>query len=352
VIRFPRRPSELTAEWLAEALGGPGKLRGFVTEQVGSGVGLVSELTRVVLEWDGHDGPSVVVAKFASSGEETRFVATVLRMYEREVRAYEELAERSPLGAPRRWFSAFEPDTHDFALVLSELRGRNPDQLDGCTEDEAALAIDRLAAHHAAFWVDDDLASLAWLPSLDDPQIVGAVQVAFDAGWRALAASVDDLASPDIRDLCNRFPELVPQLMHDLSQPPYTLAHGDYRLDNMFFDEPDLSLCDWQLVTRARGPYDLAYFTTQSLRVEQRRAWEPDLVTRYADGLAAHDVGGYEFAALWHDYRVATLFCLVYPVVAGGGLTVADERHVVLCRSLFERCVAAIEDLGCLDLVP
>jgi hypothetical protein len=166
-----------------------------------------------------------------------------------------------------------------------------------------------------------------------------------------MAPVVADVASPEIVALCERFPELIPGLMGHLSQPPYTLAHGDYRLDNMFFAERDIALCDWQLVCRARGPYDLAYFTTQSLNVDDRRAWESELLARYERGLAAGGVTNYDRAQLDDDYRVATLFCLVYPVVAGGSLTVADDRHLLLCRSLFERCTAAIADLDCLDLV-
>ncbi|MDQ1521244.1 MAG: hypothetical protein QOI55_2317 [Actinomycetota bacterium] len=348
---YPTRSDDLTVEWIAEALGMPGQLRGFEASCIGTGIGLVGNLAKVTLEWNGHDGPDTVVAKFPSAGEESRFVAMVLRMYEREVRAYEQLTPRSPLGSPARYFSAFDPETHDFALVIGELQGRNPDQLQGCTEKEAVLAVDRLAAHHAAFWADGELEQLPWLPWLDDGPIVGAVQFAFQGGWQVIEPTVADLTSPPIRALCERFPDLIPGLMTELSQPPFTLAHGDYRLDNMFFDGSELALCDWQLVCRARGPYDLAYFTTQSLTVEARREWEPDLIARYADGLAAHGVSGYSAEDIEHDYRVATLFCLVYPVIAGGSLTVEDERHNRLCRSLFERCVTAIDDLRCLELV-
>jgi len=291
------------------------------------------------------------VVKFPAPGEESRFVAMVLRMYEREVRSYEQLTERSPLGSPTRYFSSFDPATHDFTLVMAELAGENPDQVLGSSEEQAIVAVERLAQHHAEFWEDGTLTELGWLPPLDDAQIVGAVQVAFQGGWSTIAPQVADLASPEVISLCERFPELIPGLMAHLSQPPCTLAHGDYRLDNMFFAQRELALCDWQLVCRSRGPYDLAYFTTQSLNVDDRCAWEADLLARYHDALVACGVTNYDRAELDDDYRVATLFCLVYPVIAGGSLTVADDRHLVLCRSLFERCSAAIADLDCFDLV-
>jgi hypothetical protein len=347
----PTRIDDLTIEWLAEVFGAPGRLRSFDAKTIGAGVGLVGSLARVEMQWDGDHAPTTAVVKFPAPGDESRFVAMVLRMYEREVRSYEQLTDRSPLGSACRYYSTFDPATHDFTLVIEELRGDNPDQIDGCTEPRALLAVERLAEHHAAFWEDDGLDDLAWLPSLDDAQIVPAVQIAFQGGWSTLASQVDDLTTPEMVELCGWFPDLIPGLMRHLSQPPCTLAHGDYRLDNMFFEQSELALCDWQLVSRARGPYDLAYFTTQSLNVEHRRAWEADLLARYHAGLSANGVDNYSVADLDDDYRVATLFCLVYPVIAGGSLTVADDRHLALCRKLFERCSAAIDDLHCLDLV-
>jgi hypothetical protein len=347
----PTRIDDLTIDWLAEVFGAPGQLRSFDAKMIGAGVGLVGSIARIEMQWDCDHAPATAVVKFPALGDESRFVAMVLRMYEREVRSYEQLTDRSPIGSACRYYSTFDPSTHDFTLVIEELRGDNPDQVEGCTEPRALLAVERLAEHHAAFWEDGGLDELAWLPSLDDPQIVPAVQIAFQGGWSSLAPQVDDLATPEIVALCERFPGLIPGLMRHLSQPPFTLAHGDYRLDNMFFHEREFALCDWQLVCRARGPYDLAYFTTQSLNVEHRRAWEPDLLARYYSVLTTNGVTNYSVADLADDYRVATLFCLVYPVIAGGSLTVADDRHIRLCRALFERCSAAIADLECLDLV-
>jgi len=349
----PRCIDDLTIDWLAEVFGAPGQLRAFDARTIGAGVGLVGSLARIEMRWDddGAAAPATAVVKFPAQGEESRFVAMVLRMYEREVRSYEQLTDRSPLGSACRYFSTFDPATHDFTLVIEELRGENPDQIEGCTESRALLAVERLAEHHAAFWEDGSLDDLGWLPSLDDAQIVPAVQIAFQAGWAALAPQVDDVATPEIVALCEQFPDLIPGLMKHLSQPPFTLAHGDYRLDNMFFEQSELALCDWQLVCRARGPYDLGYFTTQSLNVEHRRAWERDLLARYHAVLTANGVTNYGVDDLNDDYRVATLFCLVYPVVAGGTLTVSDDRHLALCRTLFQRCCGAIADLRCLDLV-
>ena len=52
----------------------------------------------------------------------------------------------------------------------------------------------------------------------------------------------------------DRFTELLPNIVSRLSEPPFTLSHGDYRADNFFFgDDDDLVVCDWQLIDRSRG---------------------------------------------------------------------------------------------------
>ena len=53
---------------------------------------------------------------------------------------------------------------------------------------------------------------------------------------------------------------------------PITLAHGDYRLDNLFFDAAGaVTAIDWQIATKGVGGYDFAYFVSQSLAIETRR---------------------------------------------------------------------------------
>ena len=147
--------------------------------------------------------------------------------------------------------------------------------------------------------------------------------------------------------------ELLPDLVARLSEGPFTLSHGDYRLDNIFFGAGDVALkvCDWQLVDRSRGARDLAYFTSQSLIPELRAEIERSLVERYVERLVSHGVDDYPFDVAWHDYRLATAFGFVYPVIAGGSLDHADERATNLTGEMFRRSVRAIVELDALELI-
>jgi Ecdysteroid kinase-like family len=345
---FPTSSAALTTEWLGGALGT--HVTGFDVEPIGVGVGLVCDLVRVRLRHDG-DGPASLIAKFPSASEENRFVALVLQMYGRETRFYRELACDTPLSAPRCHAVEHDVEADEFVLLLEDLGDvRVVDQITGLGRADAELAVDQLARLHAGWWNHPALESVLRLSDSPFPEAVGA---AFAGAWDPIQKICEGLITPEVKALGDRFTDLIPKLMARLSEPPWTLSHGDYRLDNMFFsDDPErpLILVDWQLYDRSRGPRDLSYLLSQSMEPALRAGCERALVERYVGGLVGGGVEGYDIEQAWADYRLATLFDFVYPVIAGGGLTLANERAVELVRMIMGRFIAAFEHLDCAAL--
>ena len=68
--------------------------------------------------------------------------------------------------------------------------------------------------------------------------------------------------------------------------------------------------------------------------------------------LLERGVTGYSFDQCFDDYRRSAMFCLVYPVVAGGNLDLANERGAELVTALLDRSVATILDLDCDETIP
>jgi thiamine kinase-like enzyme len=140
-----------------------------------------------------------------------------------------------------------------------------------------------------------------------------------------------------------------------MATAPHMLCHGDARLDNIFFGSPDgkqpLTFVDWQIAVRARGPYDIGYFTSQSMQPADRKTHEEELLRGYYDKLAKAGVKNYSWEQCWEDYRVSVLFCLAYPVIAGGSIDLANERGVALGNAMTDRSIAAIAELDCASLL-
>jgi Ecdysteroid kinase-like family len=355
----PTGPSELTAEWLTQALRSSdtiskSSVRSFETRIIGEGAGFIGQLAQVSLQYDTLEpgAPSSLIAKLPAAALENRELAMFFRFYEREVRFYEEIAATVELRTPRCYFSHFDHGTGDFALLLEDL-GQGGDQMEGCTLHRAEVAVRELAKFHATWWENTKLEGLDWMPGIDADWYKAAVQGGFLKAWTPFCQFFDSKLTPELRSICERYGNQVPQLMDTMAQEPVTIIHGDYRLDNLFFPAEDpIAVIDWQISAKARGIFDVAYFVAGTLATEERRKKEQDLVKLYHDTLLAGGVAGYDFEQCWEDYRRSTLFLLSYAVIAIGSLDLANQRGVELFTMIATRTMNAITDLKSGDLLP
>jgi len=353
---IPNGPDELTPDWFSGTIGAGATCTAVDAQELGVGVGLVGQLYACTLAWDGPgaaDRPARVVAKLAAAGAESRFVATVLNMYGREVGFYRDLSASTPVPHPACHFARHDTETQDTVLVLEDVsaRGTQLDQIEGCGLAAAEPALRTLARLHAAWWESPRFEEFPWLLRLDDDPYPAAVQMAYDAGWPAIQENLADLLTPEVRAFGDAYSAHIPEIFSRLSTGPLTLSHADWRLDNLFFTGDDAApvlAIDWQLIDRSVGPRDVAYLVTQSLDLASPAEYTTALDI-YLDELAAAGVAADREWAL-EMYRHAARFGWVYPVVAGGSLTVADERHNRLCRRLAERCIAAMDALDAFGL--
>ena len=60
-------------------------------------------------------------------------------------------------------------------------------------------------------------------------------------------------------------------LLAPLARDPWTLLHGDYRLDNiMFRSNGEIVVIDYQLLCKGRPGWDVAYFITTALSADHK----------------------------------------------------------------------------------
>lgn len=362
-LKIPEGPEALTPEWLTQALRQTGTIssvavKGFDAEMIGEGVGLMGQLARLKLHYEGSEpgAPRSLIAKFPAAIEENREVGNELRFYEREARFYEEIADEVELRTPRCYYGAMDIETDEYVLLLEDLApARVADQLTGCSGQEAELAILELAKFHATWWESPRLAEIDWMPYTSDP-VNKSAEESYQRSWGPFLERFGDKLPKPVLETAEGLGSNVGNLLDQLAEPPRTIIHGDYRADNLFFATPEggapLAVIDWQISSRGRGVYDIAYLMSQSVRLEERRAREMELLRSYHRTLTENGVRGYEFDQCLHDYRLATLFCLVYPVIIIGRLDVSNERGVALATAMLERSVAAIVDLNAGELLP
>lgn len=350
---IPVDPSSFTTEWLSDVL--RADVHAVDIEQIALGVGLLGRLFRAHLQ--GRGVPASVVIKMPTLDSRARSaLCEDLGLYLREVRFYQQVGVSNPLRPATPYFAAIDEATHDFVLVLEDLaRLRTADQIVGCAAADAETVVDAIAAHHAHWWDNERLAGLRWLVSFDDPEFMAVTVANYRAAWGCLLDTLDVDITPAVHAYGERFASMIPWLLTELTRPPQTFLHGDLRLDQLFFatgpGDPPVTALDWQITGRGRGAYDLAYFLTQSLNIETRRAGEEALIGRYAQRLAERGIS-YPAQQLWRDYRLTTGWCFVYPVLAAGRVHTVNDRQLALVRTMFTNAVTALDDHDAFALGP
>lgn len=345
---IPTTIEEVTTEWLAEATGL--NVTSVNSELIGVGIGVSSAVYRLTLS--GSDVPDTLILKLAALDEAAVFTCTMLRMYSREVKFFDELVNRSPINVPAGFGGQSSDDGSSYFLLMEDMGGhRIVDQIVGMELADAERAVDELAKWHGTFWGDAErFVEAGAAVSLADPIYAAVLPVVFAEGWEKISAAMD--LGPVINRVAPRWAEAVPAMLTALSTAPTTIVHGDYRADNIFFDSDGrVVLLDFQLTGLASGAYDLAYLVTQSLLPDVAAVNERLLFDRYVAGLRAAGVSENDTAGLWESYRVAALFCLVYPIAAVRGMDLDDPRQFALVETMSRRCGRVIEELGLEDLL-
>jgi Ecdysteroid kinase-like family len=351
---IPADPLSITPDWLSQVLGTD--IRGCKLEPIAIGIGLLGRLFRVHLD-AGPNAPTTVIVKLPTLDTTARTrLCEPGDLYMREIRFYRDIGLANPLPPARPYFAAFDEATHDFVLVLEDLRRlRNADQTVGCTLADAETVIDSIALHHGHWWDNERLASLRWLTSLNEPPMTDVVINNYSAAWPVFMERVGSDMPSEMIAFGERLPSLMPWFFRQLTRPPLTFLHGDLRLDQLFFSvapgDPPMTALDWQISAKGRGAYDVGYFLSQSLVPDTRRRYEDDLLDRYAARLAELGIH-YGRDELRRDYRTTITWCFVYPVLGAGRIDITNERHHELLRTMLRGAIAAIEDHDGLSLGP
>lgn len=127
---------------------------------------------------------------------------------------------------------------------------------------------------------------------------------------------------------------------------PTTLLHGDLHVGQTYItNEGRLGIGDWQATMRGGWAFDFAYLVTSALTVENRRAWEKDLLRFYLDAL--HAAGGPQLAFddAWTCYRQHTLWpYIVWLYTIGYGPLQPKMQPDNVCMDIVERTANAVND--------
>lgn len=321
------------------------------------GDGLVGMNLRVPLQSSSTAVPASVVVKLASTDPTSRTTGMSLRNYEREVKFYEQIAPTVDICVPKCFFSDWNEETGEFVLVLEDMApAAQGNQITGCSVGHAEAAIDELVNLHGPRWDDATLWDNDWIQrrtSDDDAQQLLMIYSLMKDGFlNTFGDSVRATCGDKGIDLVNDFPSLLLKYVNEREQP-FTVVHGDYRLDNMLFATPQggarCAVVDWQTPGHGTGMSDLAYFIGAGLVVDDRRAHEDALVNRYIAGLQARSI---DVSADWvhRHYRREAIAGVIMSVVASQ-IVQRTERGDQMFMAMATRHIQHALDSDTLSLI-
>ena len=366
---LPGGPEEITPEWLTavfyeKTILTSGAVVSVQIDSIGQNFGFTGVIARVRLQYADckESAPSSVVVKIPTARRETpsayrasqeKDVAMARRYFERcarEVAFYQQVAPLSAIPVPRLYYGAADDATWRVILVIEDFQSaRQGDALGGCTPQDAALVINRLAHFHAQWWNHPRLDEFSWLPLWGGDSNVAQKRYvqSVDAFLRRFGSRVPKRVREIIGALATSYGDIRARM----KQLPVTMVHGDLHLDNILFSplecNPGVTVIDWQSVARGRGIIDLALFLFGSLETTTRRAVEGDLLQRYHALLLAEGVTGYDYSQLREDCRLALLWLLGAKVVWLGSINMESLRgreQALVDASLTEDSFVALLD--------
>lgn len=357
-VGLPRSIDEVDTAWITAVLRTSGAIDATTvvvhmdTEAFAVGAGLLSLLYRATLAYDGGAGPQSVIVKFPIDLPSQRGIADALGFYPREIRFYRELAPHSPVRTPVVHAAMMADDSTDFVVVMEDLSDRTtPDQRVGATWEQALASIDAMAALHAKWHEHPDLAEYTTtFPPMLNPGYLHGLPPIFKAGWPNAQIHGADYLTPELVMFGDRYGDHL-EFMLTTANSPATFVHGDWRLDNLFFDGDDVTVIDFQISGMASGVYDLAYFVSQSIAPEVRAGREQELIDRYVDQLAANGVAR-DRDEVAHQFKVAVAQCFIYGVSSFPSYDDLPERSQDLVKLLLGRSAKAIIDFDALSAFP
>jgi hypothetical protein len=316
------------------------------------GTGQMAQSVRLIIGYEGpSDGPISLVGKFPSTDENSRSIGRSLRAYEIEVGFYRELAATVAVRSPLCHFVAFDPETHDFVLLLEDLTPAEAgDQIEGCSPDFAVKVLSEAVKFHAPRWNDPALERVGWL-NRSSPRaasrVAGMVRSLLPGFLERFGPSVDATTLDGLQ----RGIEHIDQWWQG-PHGPRTLFHGDLRLDNLLIDAVSgtIAVVDWQTLALGNGVADISYFIGGNLLPDERRATEVDLVRGYHEELRSAGVYGLSWDECWRLYRRGSWYGAFLAVAASMLVEQTDRGDQMFITSI-NRHVRHAMDLDAIDVI-
>jgi len=390
----PFSREEIDPAWLTSALRDSGVIAEEevvdVTHRViGEEAGFLGEVAILNLKYSdpASTAPASMVLKIPTALK-NRVMGQLMGVYEKEIRFYYLLQPELSIRSPRHYYSALS--AADFpgvvlermkyldqqpiwviallAVVMRWLFGLMPrryvlliedvshhrlgDQSQDSSDDDVERALTTLARLHGQFWGSEALDKMSWISPVDltGKLIEIANKQAIKKYREANAASLSDSQYK----LLDWIEANGLELTALQGRHPRTLLHGDFRVDNLCFDDTvgEAIVLDWQTMVSGSGGMDLAYFLSNALPLEASEERVNELIEFYRQGLAREGVEiSFERLRWLYELGMLSMLQKIAPIMFQEQLELGSERGPEVMQGWVNKTYRRLESVQYLDIL-
>ncbi len=354
MLELVSSPEQVTAEWMTQVLTRSGCLKQGRVRSISYsriGTGKMGDNARFVLDFEGVRGgaPESVIAKFPSVDETARQMAGAQGAYYNEVMFYRYLADRTAMRTPTIYANEITDDRLLFVTVMEDMAPAEPgSQLSGEPIEHTRLALHEAAKLAAAFYGDTSIGEHDFVMTQARRDGGAFGQALLQQSWPAFLERFGHGLNEECRSFAAGYIDKHTTFVTRF-QGPKTLAHGDFRSENILFGDTGACTVDWQTTMETSPLADLAYFLGGSVSIEDRRQWERDLVREYAEMLARLGVE-LDFDDCWEQYREQAMHGLMITIL-GASFAQPAERSDAMYLAMIQRHLQHCVDLDSADFL-
>lgn len=354
---IPLSYESITPEWLTAVICRKSPGAQVVSHRLGPTDEGSSNRRKIHLEYNDAgrraELPQVLFCK-ATHGLANRIILGVSDGANCEAIFYNYIRPELDIEAPVGYFAAVDQESFNSIIMLNDI---SKSVTEFCshrtrmTRERAESQMRLLATVHGTYHGRaESSAALTGIPSWTD-YFNRTFEFGMEDGSNQGFLDGKDVIPPR---LYARYPEIWPKTLasvrlHDAH--PKTYAHGDVHLKNWYVaGNGEMGLADWQCSHRGHWARDVCYAISTALTIQDRRAWEKDLLRYYLDRL--HAAGGPKipFDEAFTAYRQQLLTALTWWTITlhpAPGMPDMQPRDITL--EFVGRIATAMDDLDSLD---
>lgn len=349
----------ITPEWLTDILVEPGSAARVTSHRLDQKDEGTASRRRLFLEYnDAGRAAGLPTSVFGKSTQhlENRFIIGMNGGIEAEISFYQVVRPKLDIEAPVALHARFDASSLNSIVIMRDMASEVQfgEYSTPMTLELARSQMRVLSSLHAAYYESPALnTTLSAWNSWEDYFAITAKEAGFELACQRGFSEAHAVIPADLfAQEAKIWPATVDAIaLH--SKLPRMLVHSDVHLKNWYVAAPDrMGLTDWQCSCKGHWSRDLSYCISTALTVEQRRAWERDLLAYYLELMAHKGVPAINFDEAWLCYRAQMLGALAWWTGTLGQPPEAPAMQPRAASMTFiERMANAAHDLDSLSAV-